>query len=69
MADVLSDFTRPGGQLIDARVKPVVVRPLPKTKPPGKLVILTAEGTKVFPPERRDEGLAFLNTVLQHINA
>jgi hypothetical protein len=64
IADVLADVARPEGQLIDIRKVPAVVRPLPKAKPPGKLVIVTDQGPQVFPPERRDEGLALLKTLL-----
>src|SRR5204863_7622290 len=52
IADVLGDVTRQGGQLIDVRKHPAIVRPLPKAKPPGKLVIISSEGTQVFPPDR-----------------
>lgn len=64
IADVLDDLTRPEGQLIDIRKHPAIVRPLPKAKPPGKLVIVSHQGTQVFLPERRDEGIALLRALL-----
>jgi hypothetical protein len=64
IADVLADVASPEGQLIDVRGHPAIVRPLPKAKPPGKLVIVTDQGPQVFPPERRDEGLALLKRLL-----
>lgn len=64
IADVLDDVMNPGGYLIDIREQPAIVRPLPKSKPPGKLVIVSTQGAQVFPAERRDEGLAFLMTLL-----
>jgi hypothetical protein len=67
IADVLDDVKRPGGELIDIRSERVIVRPLPRTKPPGKLVILTNEGAQVFLPDRRDEGLALLGELLRPV--
>lgn len=64
IADVYDDIARPGGQLIEVRDDRVIVRPLPKAKPPGKLVVVSRQGTQVFPPERLDEGLALLGNLL-----
>ena len=62
ISDVLADHTRPGGLLVDAR-RDVLVRPLPK-EARGKFVILTEAGAQVFTPDRRDEALTALTTLL-----
>jgi hypothetical protein len=70
IVDVLDDVMRPGGQLVHIRDDgSVIVRPLPKTKPPGKLVIIKGTDTpQVFLPDRRDDGLALLGNLLGAID-
>jgi hypothetical protein len=67
VSDVLLDWKRPDGVLIDTTGEKLLVRPDPQASRPGDLVILTKEGTQphVFRAEERDQGLKELAQILE----
>jgi hypothetical protein len=65
VSDVLLDWNRPGGMLVDATGEKVLVRDAPGA-PRGAVVVLSKESTQpqVFQPPERDNGLAALAQIL-----
>jgi hypothetical protein len=63
VSNVLLDWRRPGGLLIDARGDELIVRPAPRAER-GSIVIVTTSGQQMYPPERRDEGLKTFSNIL-----
>lgn len=66
VSDVLLEWVRPGGMLIDATGAELVVRPAPRARPRGALVVLTKKGIQphVFLPEERDQALQELARIV-----
>ena len=63
VSDVLLDWQRPGGLLIDTTGDEVVVRPTPRA-PRASLVLVSATGAEVVLPEKREAALAALPGIL-----
>jgi len=63
VADVYTDLTRPGGQVIDTRSGELVVRIAPQLAN-GTLVIVDNEGSKVFQQSDKDEALELLGKLV-----
>jgi hypothetical protein len=65
VSDVLLDWIRPGGMLIDATGEELVVRPAPRARR-GALVLLTQKGIQphVFLPQERDQALKELARIV-----
>jgi hypothetical protein len=63
VADVYTDLTHPGGQIVDCREGGLAVRVAPQLKP-GTLVIVSDEGPKVFQTNEQDEALTLLGQLV-----
>ena len=66
VSDVLLDWKRPGGLVVDTRNDKVTLRPAPRA-PRGALVLVTAKNTRVIPPENRDVTLESLSSILSKL--